>query len=93
MAFSLGKPTLLAAAMFASAAALQPMPAIMPQFSAPVSQPVSRKKRKPIAKGTPVIWKGSGAKNYMSRRSRPAGCTSTLKKTAKLLRLQTAGGY
>lgn len=82
---------MFAAAMFASAEALQPWPAIMPQFPAPVGQPVTRKKRKPTPKRTPVIWKGWSSKQYMSRRSRPAGCTSTLKKTAKMLRLQAGG--
>ncbi|MER8591483.1 hypothetical protein NKH33_07750 [Mesorhizobium sp. M1182] len=93
MAFSLGKSTMLAAAMFASAAAaaLHPMPAFMPQFPAPVGQPVSRKKRKPAKKRTPVRWGAGSAKTFMSRRSRPAGCSSTLKKTAKLLRLQAGG--
>ncbi|MER9870257.1 hypothetical protein NKJ35_24320 [Mesorhizobium sp. M0136] len=90
---SLGKSTAMAAALLASASAFQPVQqAIIPARVQTLSQPASRKKRKLAPKRTPVIWRGSMAEQYGSRRNFAAGSASTLKKTAKLLRLQAAGG-
>jgi hypothetical protein len=89
---ALGKSILLgsmAAILGAGAFAAQAPLAMLPPAPVVVAPSGVRKKRRPEPKRTPVRWRGKGlAKSYMSRRSLPAGRTSTLKKTARLLRLQ-----
>ncbi|MBZ9852835.1 hypothetical protein LB566_03435 [Mesorhizobium sp. CA13] len=92
MAISL-RGSVLATALLASAisTSAQSFAAILPARPA-VTASRAKKRRKLVPKLTPAIWRGrEAAKKYMSRRSFPAGRTSTLKKTAKRLRLQAGG--
>ena len=98
MAFVIGRSMALAAALAALSTSIGAPPdrisptAVLPSLPQVTKRTSRSKKRKLVPKLTPHRWRGSGmAKSYESRRSLPAGRTSTLKKTARRLRLQAGG--
>jgi hypothetical protein len=85
-----GRSLAFAAALAASSAMamLSPVATLPRPGKIERSQPTTKKRRSPKPKLTPVRWASGMASSYRACRHFHAGRSSTLKKTAKALRLE-----